>query len=795
MTLTIEALQSELSMKENEHNQTLGKIRQLSTDLEVKNKHIKRLEAEMLAIQQTLDIQIENHKDDMASIVQNISSEKSEMLDRLQSERLAYKQAKSALKNEQKRIVELEGKLIDLSLSVETVSNEKAETMERLHTERLTSKQAQEALDKIQKTKVELENKLHAMSTTIQTISNEKAETLDELDSERHTSEQAQEAFEMEQQAKNELENKLHATEKLLEEVTAMRDKTEQEKMEIEQVFDEEQQQTESRIHMLEEEKRFLEESNDIDRAEANEMRLIIGQLENELKEANDMLQSHLTDEVSARATEMATNALRAQLKESREKHSYEHDAYVYERDARQLAEQEVEKLKSDLALLLQVEGVAESNDSRMHQLTSKAAGQVMERERGEIDSLTKSLLELMEELKNCQSKEREAEERAANSRLHATACEQELLAVKSDMSLLKDSINHMKQDETDLRSSLEHRVRSLEEERGEHIQSTTTEIKNLKAEISQCQMERDRLIHALDESEKANSALVYSTSTVRGGNNSPMELELAKLRLEKAQLLAAVQENSSKAEHRMRCVPSDEDKENRSSEKELIKAADKSLKILQQKHDETAAQLGIANASNIDLLNTIKESNVSGLKNDLYRLETEMGKLQQTNQSLKQQLGMAENESKSANAALEEKCRLADAKIRELENQERKETALAAEIARLRDETALQNNGLKNNGVSSERMIESKEAAMGADEMHDFILELNQAVKEERKMYHDLLAEHEDLLALLAQQDLEKTSLQAALTDSVGQDAVDMAILEAEEQAVEQFGKYIRLK
>ena len=33
----------------------------------------------------------------------------------------------------------------------------------------------------------------------------------------------------------------------------------------------------------------------------------------------------------------------------------------------------------------------------------------------------------------------------------------------------------------------------------------------------------------------------------------------------------------------------------------------------------------------------------------------------------------------------------------RELENQERKETALAAEIARLRDETALQNNGLKN--------------------------------------------------------------------------------------------------
>ena len=61
--------------------------------------------------------------------------------------------------------------------------------------------------------------------------------------------------------------------------------------------------------------------------------------------------------------------------------------------------------------------------------------------------------------------------------------------------------------------------------------------------------------------------------------------------------------------------------------------------------------------------------------------------------------------------------------------------------------------------------------------------------------MYQDLLAEHEDLLALLAQQDIEKTSLQTALTNLAGQEAVEKAILEAETESVEQFGKYIKLK
>lgn len=661
----------------------------------------------------------------------------------------------------------------------------------QLSTDLQTKNKEIEELKVIQQT-FNIEKEKHKdMASIIQNLSDEKAVALDQLDKEMFKSKQVHDTLENEQRTKVELESKLLETKELLEKAVETQNRSELAKMEIERMLDEDQQKYETQIQTLEDERRYLEESNEIDRAEANEMRLIIGQLESELKEANDMLQSHLTDEVSARATEMATNALRTQLKESREKQSYGHEAYICEKDARQAAEEEVEKLKSDLALLLQVDNFVETSDARMHQLTSKAAGEVMEREREEIDALTKSLQHLMKELQSCQSKEREAEERAANSRLHASACEQELFRAKSDISLLKDSIESSKRDESNMRSSLESRVKSLELEREAIMQSHGTETKNLKAEISQSQMERERLIHALNESEKANSALVYSTSVDQGGNDSPIELELAKLRLEKAQLLAAVQVNSSKVEQRIRNVFSGGEEKNESSEKELIEAAEKSLKGLQQKYDETSAQLVIANTSNTDLLNRLKEANVGALKNDLYRLETDVSKLQKMNEELQAQLTHAENEAKTTNITLEEKCRLADAKIRELERQERKEASLAAEIARMRDETLVKKSSNSDDGGASE----SKDAAVGADDMHDFVLELKEAVKEERKMYHDLLAEHEDLLALLAQQDLEKTSLQAALLNTGGHDAVDKAILEAEEQANEQFGRYIKLK
>ena len=50
-----------------------------------------------------------------------------------------------------------------------------------------------------------------------------------------------------------------------------------------------------------------------------------------------------------------------------------------------------------------------------------------------------------------------------------------------------------------------------------------------------------------------------------------------------------------------------------------------------------------------------------------------------------------------------------------------------------------------------------------------------------EREMYQELLSEHEDLLALLAQQDCEKKFLQQALAELGGNDAIEKAIHQAE--------------
>lgn len=622
----------------------------------------------------------------------------------------------------------------------------------------------------------------------VQTLNSEKADILEQLKREKSQLKKTMQEMEIEKSNAEELGAKLTEAERVIDDLKASSKKNDEDRMAIEEVYEQEKQDFLSQINALEEDKRYLEESTEIDKSEANEMRLIIGQLENELKEANDMLQSHLTDEVTARATEMATNALRAQLKESREKQSYEHEAFLNEKEGRQIAEKEVQKLKADLALLLEAENISGSSDKRMQQLTSKAAGEVLERQRGEIDALTKSLEQLMQELQSCQSKERAAEERAANSRLHAAACEQELLGAKSDVSLLKDSIERLKIDESEMRTKLETRVKSLEDERENIMVSLGSEIRNLKAEISQDQMERDRLVHALNESEKANSALVYSTSVEHGDNNSSLELELSKLRLEKAQLLAAVQENGSKFEQRIRSAFS-EGNEQKSSEKELIEAAERSLSGLQKKYEETAAQLEVANASNADLLSRMKETNMSELKNDLYRFETEVHKLQSTNKELESKLVKSEQESKSINAKLEEKCRLAEAKIIDLERQERKDAALAAEVARLREEAK---ESADYNATSNS---ESKESSVGVDEMHDIVLELKQTVRDERQVYQDLLSEHEDLLALLAQQDLEKSSLQYALVKSAGEEAVENAFIQAEKQSVQQFGKYIKLK
>eukprot|EP00979_Chaetoceros_neogracilis_P015343 scaffold5732_cov113-Chaetoceros_neogracile.AAC.1 len=77
--------------------------------------------------------------------------------------------------------------------------------------------------------------------------------------------------------------------------------------------------------------------------------------------------------------------------------------------------------------------------------MTSKAAAEIMHREREEIESLQKSLEHVIAELKASKLKERNNEDQAANSRVHASMCEQELLSTKSNVDQLQQWLDEAK--------------------------------------------------------------------------------------------------------------------------------------------------------------------------------------------------------------------------------------------------------------------------------------------------------------------------------------------------------------
>merc|ERR1712183_50417 len=55
------------------------------------------------------------------------------------------------------------------------------------------------------------------------------------------------------------------------------------------------------------------------------------------------------------------------------------------------------------------------------------------------------------------------------------------------------------------------------------------------------------------------------------------------------------------------------------------------------------------------------------------------------------------------------------------------------------------------------------------AEEMTDQVAELKKAIREDRECYQQLLVEHEHLLSLVAQQDVEISCLKESLASEVG--------------------------
>jgi len=93
-------------------------------------------------------------------------------------------------------------------------------------------------------------------------------------------------------------------------------------------------------------------------------------------------------------------------------------------------------------------------------------------------------------------------------------------------------------------------------------------------------------------------------------------------------------------------------------------------------------------------------------------------------------------------------------------------------------------------NGTSTD----SYNLPVASAEAFDLIRKQKKEIQEERMMYSETLQEHEELLALVAQQDLEKSCLREALIEVAGDDVANQAIQRAEEFAVIRYGNAVQV-
>ena len=557
---------------------------------------------------------------------------------------------------------------------------------------------------------------------------------------------------------------------------------------------------TEKLSSVLDEQSR-LQEAVHMSEGEINELKMIIGQLEVELAEANDALQSLVTDEITVRATEKAASALRSQIKDMRETQVFDHQAYSNEKNARLAAEAEVQRLTDDLTLLGKLCENLEGQEEELEKMTSKAAAEILYKEREEIQNLQTCMEEVTYELKASKFKEKDAEDRAANARMHASVCEQELLSTKADIEFLRLSLNDAKRCESEMSSLLETRIKSLESDRQKLMNINRADVEAMKAELSNIIIERDQLIHALNESEKANSALVYSTTVDSDKENfSSIEAEMSKLRMENAQLLSTTSKTAARTERRIRRALAGDDVEIEDSlntEKKCRKETERSLETLKEQYNDIVKEHERVKICNNDLILKLKNFEANNVEEALKHLEGDFSRLEIEKNTLNSKLKETISTSRSNITKLDERCKLAESEVRKLKSAEHKEAALAAEVAKLREENSVRNGSVSAATTFDDMASDTERKGPDIDpgEQLDLIRELQSEMSQEREMYQDLLSEHEDLLALLAQQDCEKKCLQQALSDANGTDAVEKAILTAEERVVEQFGKYVQIK
>lgn len=538
-------------------------------------------------------------------------------------------------------------------------------------------------------------------------------------------------------------------------------------------------------IDTLELEKTLLKKERD-------DLNVRLALMDDELLEANDALQLRLTDQVSEKANDLAATVLRGQINSMHSQAHEDQRAIAELRQSREAAEMEAGKLRADLGALL---GMADNEDNRsaIEQRMMEAAESFQRTERVEIESIKKSLSRALTELAAAREAEKKVEERAAKASHQATLYEQEVVNAKSDFKFLTQTMDEMRESESTKRASLEYRISSLENEQNVLKRYHSAEMDHLRNELSHANMERDRLFQALKESEKNKEVLLHASSRdlTTEGDSDPFA-ELARLRIEKVQLLSAAAEEASRIERRLR--------ETRAAAKA---SADAEIIVERELRVSAEKSLNTVKLELEDLRSDISQGNVEGApdKSDLDALREELARCKKENETLSEECTLLREQLDKLNKLsrvnieqLTEECRQAKARASYLERNGRYEAEVCVEVARLQ---ASYNNGIEravlvngNPAVDDDDLKDSFAVA----KLYDIVQTQRKAIEEERSVYFELLAEHDDLLAVLAQQDILKLSLEGALTRHCGPEAVDAATTEAEAKAKALYGKYVKL-
>ena len=538
---------------------------------------------------------------------------------------------------------------------------------------------------------------------------------------------------------------------------------------------------------------------------ERDRLTVVVAQLEEELREANDMIQKHITDGSSEKATEMAAQALRDEIEELKRQVAVSRQTADEETIGRKTAELEIDCLRDDVAALLAL--VDDENTSDEIQLrTTKAAEKLKKKERGEIEQLRTSLYRAIDELEIARVGEKEANEKLSKLRLQTAVCEQEIIAAKSEINFLTQTMEEMRLAEASKAASLEYRVGSLEDENDVLRKYHARDLESMRNDLAQVMMEKDRVLHQLKESEKKNSALLFAAS--KGDSDSDQivdfEAELARLRVENAHLLTVAADDKTRAERRLREVLAAHSASTEADtilEHELRIAAEATIKTLKAELEELKNEERKSSRSQDNEISKGDLSSGGSLTEESDALKHDLKKLKTENETLKSMMAAAASAAKSEIEALTEDCRNAQAKAHKLEREGKFNDAVKSEVSKFRlsptnstPETRVTSNDgwmlVSNDSVSTDR----QEAALSSAEAFDLIRKQKEEIQEERRMYLEFLGEHDDLLALLAQQDLERACLKEALCKAGHEDAITEAVQRAEQKAIEEFGKIIRV-